>query len=233
MNPALTLNPSVSLMVETNLMAIYTPRGLKVRLPVDYAFALMARLYPRVNAFQVLKNVEGIESLPQSFAFLAALVCFFLNLPPWQIFIIVSTVIVLLSLMTRYGFYVFPSIVKLGTIYSYLSGFGILLVLLAVFGFYWVGWRGVLAYFAARLVAGVVNWILTMQETRMYFRKVGQALTASERNFFNSYRLHASALGITTDVEVADEEMENANWEPTFLDLATKYPEVVARFTVD
>jgi hypothetical protein len=212
-------------------MAIYTPRGLKIRLTVDYAFALMARLYPRVNAFQILKTVEGIESLPQSFAFLAALTCFFLNLPPWQIFIVVFSVIILLSLMTRYGFYVFPGIVKLGTIYSYLSGFGILLVLLAAFGFYWVGWRGVLAYFAARLFAGVVNWILTMQETRMYFRKVGQALTASERNFFNAYRLHASALGITTDVEVTDEETEIANWEPTFLDLATKYPKVVARFT--
>jgi len=214
-------------------MAIYTPRGLKIRLTVDYAFALMARLYPKVSAFQVLKTVEGIESLPQSIAFLAALLCFFLNLPPWQIGAIVFAVIVLLSLMTRFGFYVFPSIVKLGTIYSYLSGFGILLVLLAAFGFYWVGWRGVLAYFAARVIGGVVNWILTMQETRMYFRKVGQALTASERNFFNAYRLHASALGITTDVEVTNEETESANWEPTFLDLATKYPEVVARFTLE
>jgi hypothetical protein len=209
------------------------PRGLKIRLTVDYAFALMARLYPKVDAFRVLKTVEGIESLPQSFAYLAALVCFYLNLPPWQIGLIVFAVIILLSLMTRFGFYVFPSIVKLGTIYSYLSGFGILFVLLAVFGFYWVGWRGVLAYFAARLVAGVVNWTLTMQETRMYFRKVGQALTGSERNFFNAYRLHASALGITTDVDVTDEETASTNWEPTFLDLATKYPDVVARFTVE
>jgi len=214
-------------------MAIYTPRGLKVRLSVDYAFALMARLYPRVDAFRVLKTVEGIESLPQSFAFLAGLVCFFLNLLPSQIGITVFVVTVLFSLMTRYGLYVTPGIVRVGTIYSYLAGFGILLVLLAVFGFYRVGWRGVLAYFIARLAAGIVNWLLAMQETRMYFRKVGEAFTVSERNFFNAYRLHANALGITTDIDVDDQERERDNWEPAFLDLATKYPEVVAKFTVN
>ncbi len=70
-------------------MPIYTPRGLKVRLSIDYAFALMARLHPGVNAFQVLKTTEGIESLPQSFAFLAALFCFVLKLTPSQIGVVV------------------------------------------------------------------------------------------------------------------------------------------------
>lgn len=214
-------------------MAIYTPRGLKVRLSIDYAFALMARLYPKVSAFEVLKTTEGIESLPQSFAFIAGLICFFLKLPPLQIGLVVFVVSILISLMTRYGFYVFPSMVKFGTIFSYLSGFGILLILLSALGFYLVGWRGVLAYFAARFVAFVVNWVLSVRETRIYMRKIGEPLTVSERNFINAYRLHASKLGITTDITVSDEEREKENWEPTFMELAIRYPEVVGRFTVN
>lgn len=105
--------------------------------------------------------------------------------------------------------------------------------MLGVFGFFSVGWRGVVAYFAARFAAGVVNWILGMRETRIYFQKIGEPLTASERNFFNAYRLHASALGVTTDISVGDQERDRDNWEPTLIELATKYPEVVARFTVD
>ncbi len=214
-------------------MPIYTPRGLKVRLSMDYAFALMARLYPKVSAFEVLKTTEGIESLPQAFAFIAALICFFLKLSPLQIGLIVFIVTFLFSLMTRYGFYVFPSIVKIGTIYSYLAGFGLLLIILCVVGFYLVGWRGVLAYFIARFLEGVIAKVLDVRETRMYLKEIGEPLTASERNFINAYRLHANRVGVTTDVSVEDEEREKENWESTFMDLAMKYPEVVARFTVN
>ena len=214
-------------------MPIYTPRGLKVRLSIDYAFALTARLYPKVSAFEVLKTTEGIESLPQAFAFLAALTCFFFKLPPLQIGLVVFIVTFLFSLMTRYGFYVFPSIVKIGTIYSYLAGFGLLLILLCVVGFYLVGWRGVLAYFVARFLEGVIAKILDVRETRMYLREIGEPLTASERNFINAYRLHASKVGVTVDASVEDEEREKENWELTFMDLALKYPEVVARFTAN
>jgi hypothetical protein len=214
-------------------MPIYTPRGLKVRLSIDYAFALMARLYPKVSAFEVLKTTEGIESLPQSFAFFAALICFFLQLPPLQIGIVVFFITFLFSLMTRYGFYVFPSIIKIGTIYSYLTGFGLLLILLVGLGLYLVGWRGVVAYFIARFLEGVIAKGLDLRETRKYLREIGEPLTASERNFINAYRLHASRLGVTVDVSVEDEEREKDHWELTFRDLALKYPEVVARFKVN
>ncbi len=66
-------------------MAIFTPRGLKIRLPVDYAFALMARLYPKVDAFKVLKTTESLELIPSVITLLTGLVCFYLRLPAFEI----------------------------------------------------------------------------------------------------------------------------------------------------
>jgi hypothetical protein len=213
-------------------MAIYTPRGLKIRLPVNYAFALIARLYPRVDAFQVLKTTEGIESLPGAFAFLTGLVSFFLKLS-LQIGITIFVVTVLLATMTRYGFYVFPSVVKLGTLYSYLAGFGILLIVLLALGFFLVGWRGVVAFVVGRLLGGLVNGVLNWHRAVYYHSVIGDAVTASEVNFINAYRLHASTLGVTTDICVSDDEMLQDNWYPAFVALTMKWPEVTARFTYD
>jgi hypothetical protein len=42
---------------------IVTPRKLKIDLPLGYAFALIARVYPKVDAFQFLKRVEGIQKI--------------------------------------------------------------------------------------------------------------------------------------------------------------------------
>jgi len=214
-------------------MAIYTPRGLKVRLPVEYAFALMARLYPQVSAFDVLKTTEGIESLPGALAFIIGLICFSFKLQPLQIGLTTFLVSVLTALMTRQGFYIFPDIIKVGTFYSYLAGFGILIILLAGFGFYLVGWRGVVSFFVARLLAGLVSELLDFRETRRISSISGIAITSSERHFINAYRLHASKLGKPVDASVEDEEMHKENWYPTFMALAMKYPEVVARFTVN
>jgi len=43
----------------------------------------------------------------------------------------------------------------------------------------------------------------------------------------------ASRLGKTTDITVSDEELKEENWKPVFDDLATKWPEVVRRFTIN
>lgn len=57
-------------------MAIYTPRGLKIRLSIQYCFTLLARLYPEVDPYTVLKTTEGLEFIPSFLAVLASLICF-------------------------------------------------------------------------------------------------------------------------------------------------------------
>lgn len=214
-------------------MAIFTPRGLKIRLPFDYAFALIARLYPKVDAFKVLKTTEGLESIPSLITFATGLVCFYLRLPLFEIGLYVFIASMVSFFITSFGLYIIPGLDRLGTFYSYFSGFGILLVLLAVYGFITIGWQSVIVFFVAKFLAGIVKMAIETIQMKKVHSKTGLALTASEKNFFNAYRLHASRLGKTTDITVSDEELKEENWKPVFEDLATKWPEVVRRFTMN
>jgi hypothetical protein len=119
-------------------------------------------------------------------------------------------------------------------VYSYVSGFGVLLLMLLTCGFFLVGWRGVLAFVAARGAAGLVNWAVEFWNARRIKRATGFSLWSSELNFFNAYRLHAAKLGRPTEIEPLQElEIERENWNPCFEDLAGKWPAVVRRFTVE
>ncbi len=214
-------------------MAIFTPRGLKIRLPFNYAFALIARLYPKIDAFKVLKTTEGLESIPSLIIFVVGLICFYLRLSPFEIGVYVFVASIAGFLIILFGLYIIPGLDYLGTFYSYISGFGILLILLAVYGFITVGWQGVLIFFIARFLSGIVKMVMEMMQVKKNHSKIGLALTLSETNFLNAYRLHASKLGKTTNITVSDEELKEENWKPVFEDLATKWPEVVRRFTRD
>ena len=63
-------------------MALFTPRGLKLRLPTAYAFALMARVYPQTDAFRVLQLTEEVENLGALASFIAGIAAFSLRLEP-------------------------------------------------------------------------------------------------------------------------------------------------------
>ncbi|HLE17147.1 MAG TPA: hypothetical protein VI728_02550 [Syntrophales bacterium] len=120
-------------------MAIYTPRGLKIRLGMNHAFALMARLYPKVDAFKVLKTTEGLESIPGMLAFIVGVTSFYSGFDPYEIGLYTLIASVAGTAITTFGIFIVPGLPKLGTLYSYISGFGILLILLAVYGFVSVG----------------------------------------------------------------------------------------------
>ena len=214
-------------------MAIFTPRGLKIRLPLDYAFALIARLYPKTDAFKILKTTEGLESIPSLITFATGLVCFYLRLPSFKIGLYVFITSIVGFLITSFGLYIIPGLDQLGIFYSYISGFGVLLILLAVYGFTTVGWQGVIIFFVAKFLAGIVKIPIETMQMKKIYSKTGLALTASEKNFLNAYRLHANRLGKTTDITVSDEELKEENWKPVFEDLAIKWPEVIRRFTVN
>lgn len=214
-------------------MANYTPRGLKIRLALDHAFALINRLRPEVDAFKVLKTTEGIEDLTSLVTFSTGLVCFLMKLDPLYIAISVFVAYLLAILINLKGFYVIPGLVGLGTLYSYISGYGILLAGLSVAGYFLVGWQGVVAFFIGRFLAWSISQVLEIQDMKRIYKMTGLPLTASERHFFNAYRIHASRLGKTTDISVTEEELSEDNWKPAFNELAIKWPEVVARFTLD
>ena len=106
-------------------MAIYTPRGLKIRLKSDEAFTYIARLHPRFSAFQVLKTVEGIEIIPSFFAFTTGLYTFLNSFSNTNIALYVGIATIIGGLIATFGLYVITFMVRIVTGLSYLYGFGI------------------------------------------------------------------------------------------------------------
>ncbi len=214
-------------------MAIFTPRGLKIRLKTDLAFTYIARLHPRFSAFQVLKTVEGIELIPSFVAFAAGLYTFYMGFSPNEIALYVGIATVLGGLITTFGLYVVPFLVRFITGLSYLHGFGIFTIVIVVFGFLTVGWKGILFYFIGRYTASIVIFILDAWQLKNVSKKVGIQITPVERNFFNAYRLHASRAGITTDLELEVGEVQSGKWNIPYSALQLNWPEITARFTED
>jgi hypothetical protein len=216
-------------------MALFTPRGLKVRLAKPYAFALMARVFPKADAFRVLQLTEEVENLPALAGFVAGITSFSLHLSPIQIGIVVFATVFIFRLVHLFGFFVppFTFLLPVSRIYSFVAGYGVLLVGLLIFGYFTTGWRGVLAFIIARISCSLVVLVTEVLSMRHVYRQVGFSVTASERSFFHAFRLLASRFGVSTDLQVSDGELAPSHWEHVFHDLAFKWPVVVGRFTDD
>lgn len=212
-------------------MAIFTPGGLKIRLQTELAFTYIARLHPNFTAFQVLKTVEGIEGIPGTFAFVTGLFTFFNDYLPTDIAIYVGIGTVIGGLITAFGIYVIPFLVRFITGLSYLHGFGVFNISIIIIGLLTVGWKGILFYFIGRFTASLIILSIDFWQTKKIKDKVGFPLTRSERNFFNAYRLHASRIGVSTNLELEDGEVESGKWKLPYTILKSKWPEVTARFT--
>lgn len=213
-------------------MPIYTPRGLKVRIDPLHAFALMARLEPDVKPIQVLRTTEALEHLSTVCSILAALAA--LWIAPTLATVTLATLAggIVGGAVSRYGLFMVPGLVSLGRLYSFVSGFGIVLVL--VIGTAWLraSWAGVSGYLVGRVGAGLTNGALNLQRSRVHMRVLGHPLTASEINFFNAYRLHASATGKSLDLEVSDGERK-ATAHASIERFAAEWPVVAGRIATE
>jgi len=212
-------------------MAIFTPTGLKIRLPMDYAFALMARLYPKVSAFRVLKTTEVIDLQPSFYASLA----FVLALMFHQGYLASGLSVVLGGgfgfTLRRFGLVLFPGQVGLAVLYSYIGGIPFIYLPIAVVLIYFIGWKFVLIYLIARMIIWLVTFPIEITQMRHIFKDTRMAMGTSEHSFINAYRIHADHLGISTDTTVAPVELEEANWRKVYSGLAVNWPKVVSRFT--
>jgi hypothetical protein len=212
-------------------VAIYTPRGLKIRLPTDYAFALMARLYPQVDAFGVLKTVEAIEETPPLLAYCAALACLASGVGFWPAVVAMVGAGAVGIQMNMLGFFRVPGLLRAARVYTYLTGYGVLFIGAMVLGYLNMGWQGPVAYLLGALIGELLEMVTDFRETKRVHGATGVVLTGSERAFVNAYRIHAQALGKPTDMEVAEAELEKAQWMPAYLHLAAEWPQIVSRFT--
>ena len=216
-------------------MAVFTPRGLKLRLSTPYAFALIARVFPKVDAFRVLQTTEAVENLTRLAIFLSAIVAFSLSMAPVQIGVLVFAVASAMHIVHLRGLFLTPILLLLpvSRVYGFLSGYGVLFIGLLAFGFIQTGWEGIAGFLVGRLASGAVFGVVGWYYTRYVHKEGGFIYTASERSFFHAYRIEAARLGISTDLTVSDDELRPENWKPVFDDLAAQWPEVVDRITVE
>ena len=215
-------------------MAIFTPRGLKIRLPINYCFALMARLYPNVDAFKILKTAEGFELIPSVLSFIMGIISLLLDLPPSQIVLNVIMASAFGCIITLSNFaYKIPVLPVIGKLYSYADGFGLYSAVIIVTGLIFSNWESIISYFIAKLLSGILNMII---ESIYYYinyltnKTSGVLFTAAEISFLNAYRWYAKKFGKSLDINISEHELEIENWKDVYFDFVTKWPEVARRF---
>jgi len=215
-----------------------TPTGLKIRLNIEWAFALLARLWrkdPATDAFRVLKTCEAIEYVPTVASLLAGLAATLLS--GERLWIIPISIIAgrLAGLvLTQRGMFVIIrplGLLALARIWSFIpyTSIFIYVVLLGLL-YLALGWFVAALWVAGGLAATLVAMAAEFAWIARSFRLLGVPLTPAEVNFFNAYRLHAGRLGVSLDITVPDEEIASGNWEACLTDYAEKYPKAVARF---
>ena len=211
-------------------MSIYTPRGLKIRLPIDYAFALIARLYPKVTAFEVLQLTETLENLPSALFFIGSIVSLIFSLPFHQIFLVSFIAYTLGTLMNYLGFYSVPLSLFWSKVYGLLTGYGIFLLAIVICGLVFSSWQAILVVAFSRFMASILSWVLNIYRSRKVLKASGIVLTLSEQHFINAYRLMAQKHGVTMDIDIQPEETEEEFWMPSLEHLADSWPQIVKRF---
>jgi hypothetical protein len=211
-------------------MAIFTPRGLKIRLRTDVAFTYLARLHPKVKAFEVLQTVEALELLPSLFAFGAGIFLLVNNYPPYAValWVFISSYSGgLISLSGRT-----PAVfIWLSKRLSLIDGYGLFTILLIAVGLFFSEWENTVFYFIGRYSASFILFLQQMFIGRSLKKKFGNAVTISEMNFFNAYKFHANRVGAKTGLDLRPYELENGKWFEAYSLLESEWPTITARFT--
>jgi hypothetical protein len=218
---------------------IITPKGLTIFLPRNYSFALIARLYPKVDAFKVLETTQGIYKMHSMFSFITGLICFLLALSPIQIALYTFIITFIFFIFRLSGILIFSGTINVLILYSRLSGFGVLTVILLAIGFFRVGIFGTLAFIVARIVVEEISILIDRKIGRDFgikmgmdpiIAKEGAMLLAPAKDFLRAYKFYAVRFGFPIDLEVSQKELQKNNWIHVWDDFVKKWPEASQRF---
>jgi hypothetical protein len=197
------------------------------------AFGYIGRLFPRATAFEVLKTTEGFEAIPALCALVGGLVAASLEAAPlvYGVCTMAGKLIGGLGNATAINSR-FSPLVKIATWVSYVNGFGLMTFLLAGLGYFNGGWACVIFYAGGAVIAEVLLGLLDTVLSRSIYKETGVLMTTSERNFLSSFMYHARRVGADPDLRLEDHETEVSKWMPAYMELARRWPTVVARFSL-
>jgi hypothetical protein len=212
-------------------MAIFTPAGLRIGLPTEFAFALIARLHPRVDAYQVLRTADALDIVPGAVVVAATAAAFAARLSPVLIGTVAFTahVVAVFAVVTGTGLR--PAVARAARLYSAVARSGLLFLATLALGLATVGPPGVIGFLVGRVGAGLLTYAIEFWNARRIYAATGLGLTGAEFAFLRAYQVHAMELGVSTDVVPTDEELQPGNWEPVLEDFTAKWPDVARRFT--
>lgn len=192
-------------------MAVRTPRGFTVDMPIDYAFALLARLWltdtKRADPRRVLTNYEATRGLPAMLGYCLGIPTALYGFYP-HVFVIVGISFgeILLYPSNRW---VLPRLIAGGRAWNTISGYGALQMAGTALVYWRHGWPGVVSWVMGWTFMGVLSWYMHRRQRRRYRTHYGFPL---DDTFLLAYRLHARRLGITDDPSMTADEIETGQW---------------------
>ena len=203
--------------------AIFTPRGLHVRLPPDVAFGLMAQLQPKVRHSAVLATTEAIEFTPTALSKLIALLGFAFQLAPIPLAVLCAAGRVLPDLLALASPGTAATISIVGRGYRPVAGHGLSLVVVAAIGALVAGPGAAAGFLVGTGVGGAVNMLVDFLLMRRVDPTFGQPLSSTERYFLEALRLHAERSG--QRLEVAPDAVRQGDaWRAALDDYAQEHP---------
>lgn len=203
--------------------AFFTPRGLHVRLPVAFAFGLMAQLRPKVRPSAVLVTTEAIEFTPTAVGTLLSLIGFILHLSPIAIAVLCCLGRVVPYLLSLAGLARHSGWSLLGRWYRPISGYGgASLAVTAILGVLIAGPLAAIGFLVGTLVGGILNMFINLVLLRRRQPILNQPLSGTERFFLDALRLHAADSGQPLDLE---RPASGEAWREALDDYAAEYPD--------
>jgi len=204
-------------------MAIYTPRGLKIRFSVPYAFSLMARLFPDITPFRVLKKTEAIENVSDVMAVIEAVIIifFFPGAPLVNICAAVMGIYFIGYIMKIAGIFI-PLIVPISEIFSYIYGYGIITI----------GLLKTAVLLAVLLATNIFDYLIEMIRAILCKAMDRPYLGVSEIDFINAYKILAASIGTNINTNVTEQEINSEAWREPYLWLEINWPEIESKYTV-
>lgn len=210
---------------------IYTPRGLKIRFPLSYVFALISKLNPHVDAFEFLQTVEAFENISSLISFITAIIIFFSATNNLIIIIpAIALINILVNILLLNKFNFGDILINLSKKFGVISGFGLYMLILAAISYFTVGLNGIIYYLIAKVISISVNAMINFYYFNNILKENKRYLSLSEINFWNAYNYLAEKYNISTNTKINKDDVDVDKWVYTYNKLALNWPKVVSRF---
>lgn len=207
--------------------AIFTPRGLHVRLPPELAFGLMARLRPRVRPAEVLATVEAIEFTPTALSKLLGFLCFLVQPGAIVTAVVACAGRVLPNLLALAAPDALPGLYRVGRWYRPIAGHGISLVVVTIAGVLIAGPVTAAGFVIGTAIGGALNMLVDFVLMRRVDARLGRPLSSTERFFLEALRRHG---GGALELQAVASEPEA--WRAALDDYAAAFPDRARQSTV-